>query len=191
SGGSAWATAVLTFSAEGAGASSARTAAASRGIARERTPGTIARNMATPSVCEGLPLLPRLGPAQAELVAGADDRVALEDDLDHLLAVDLAALLVLQGDKDLLRLRIDHLAGGGVGVPAVQAEGHPAGLLAQLDAIGLPGRHDGGVEDVDVAVGAIDHPDLFLVGGEADAVAGAAVALRRPLLEVLHLHAVQ
>ena len=46
------------------------------------------------------------------------------------------------------------------------------------------------LEDVDALVGRVAHPDLLLVGGQADAVAWAAVPLDFPLLEALDLHAI-
>src|SRR5262245_48884556 len=113
-------------------------------------------------------LLPR--PSDAELVARAHDHAVLQHDLDHLLAVHLAALLVGEGEQDLLRLRVDDLAGGGIGVAAVEAERHPAGLLADLYARGLLGRHDGGVEDVQVTVGSVTDPDFLFVGSKSDAM---------------------
>src|SRR5262245_18939248 len=78
------------------------------------------------------------GPSQAELVARPHRHAVLEHNLVHLLAADLAALFVLQGGNDLLRPRVDDLARRGVGVTAVQAEHHPARLLAQSDAHYLP-----------------------------------------------------
>src|SRR5262249_49638505 len=143
------------------------------------------------SVLRGRLFLRPHGPAEAELVAGAGRHALLKDDLDHLLAVDLAALLVFQRGEDLFRLGVDDLAGGRVGVAAVEAEGDPARLFAQADAGRLLRRHDRGVEDVHLAVGGVAHPDLLLVRREADAVAGAAVPLDGALLEALHLDAVQ
>ncbi len=55
----------------------------------------------------------------------------------------------------------------------------------------LLGRHDGRVEDVQPTVGGVGEPELLLVGRQADAVAGAAVPLGRPLLEALHLDPIQ
>ena len=55
---------------------------------------------------------------------------------------------------DLLRRGVDDLAGGGVGVAAVEAEGDPARLIADSDRRDLLRRHDRRVEDVHAAVGA-------------------------------------
>ena len=109
-----------------------------------------------------------------------------EDDLDHLLAVDLAALLVRQRGDDLLRLRVDHLAGRRIGVAAVEAERDPARLLAQLDARRSASAASRVLSKTCTRLlAASHHPDLLLVRRQADAVAGAAVPLDRALLEAL------
>src|SRR5262245_50025520 len=124
----------------------------------------------------GMPAPPvSLLPAEAELVAGGDGHAVLEVDLDHLLAVNFSALLVGQRGDDLLGRGVDHLAGGRVGVLAVEAEGHPAGLFAEFHARDVLWRHCGRVEHVDALVERIHHPQFLLVGREADAVARAAV----------------
>src|SRR5262249_28085485 len=127
----------------------------------------------------------------AELIAGADYAAAVPVDLDHLLTLDFGTGLVLQAGDDLAALDVDDVAGRRVGVAAVQAERHPAGLVAQDDVCDLLRRHHGRVENVDPAVVGIGEPDLALVGRQTDAVARAAVALGRSLLEALHLDAVQ
>ena len=48
----------------------------------------------------------------------------------------------------------------------------PARLVAEADARDLPGGHRGRVEDVHVHVRRVGHPELLLVRGQADAVAG-------------------
>ena len=84
-----------------------------------------------------------------------------------------------------------HIASRWVSESAIDAERDPARLFAQLDAGGLLGRDRSDIEYVDPAVGGIADPDLPLVGTQADAMAGAAMALRRPLLEALYHDAVQ
>src|SRR5262245_41088386 len=123
------------------------------------------------------------GPPESKLVAGSNGNAVAEDDLDHLLAVDLPVALVAQRGDDLLARHVDDLARGRIGIAAVEAERHPAGLLAELDTDRLPGRHGRGVEDVDMAVGRIADPDFPLVGRQANAVARAAVPLDRSFLK--------
>src|SRR5262249_35635438 len=88
-------------------------------------------------------------------------------------------------------LGVDDLARGGEGVTAVEAERHPAGLFAQLDADSLFRWHHRGIEDVQGAVVRVTDPKLLLVRRQADAVARAAMPLDRPLLVTFHLHPVQ
>src|SRR5438045_592105 len=108
---------------------------------------------------DGATFASRLGDAtEAELVAVANGTVAVEVDLEHLLAHHGAAVLVGEGGEDLVRGDVDHLAGGGVGKAAVEAERDPAGLVAERDAEALDGRHDGGVENVDTLIGRIGDP---------------------------------
>src|SRR6185295_13815606 len=129
--------------------------------------------------------------ADAELIARPHRLSAGEDDLDELLALHGPAGLVLERCHDGAGLRVDDFSGRRVGVAAVEAEGHPTRLVAELDARDLPGRHRRRVEDVQAAVGAVREPDLLFVGREADAVARAAVALDRSFLVAGHLDAVQ
>ena len=93
--------------------------------------------------------------------------------------------------EDLPRLRVDHFAGRRIGVAAVDAEGDPAGLVADGDAGDLLRRHHRRVEDVQAAVGAVGQPQLLLVRRQPDAVAGAAVPLDRALVVAGDLDAVQ
>ena len=65
-----------------------------------------------------------------------------------------------------------------------------ARLFAQPDADALLRRQDGSVEDVDLAIGGVTHPDFLLVRRQADAVAGAAVALDVAAFESLDVDAV-
>src|SRR5262249_28428075 len=88
-------------------------------------------------------------------------------------------------------LGVDHFARRRIGVTAIETEGHPAGLLAQRDASDLLGRRLRGIEDVDVAVCRVADPDLFLVGREANTVAGAAVPFNRTFLVAFDFDSIQ
>src|SRR5262245_54430097 len=127
----------------------------------------------------------------AELIPRLDRLPALPVDLDHLLAVYLAPGFVGERRQDLLGSHVNHLAGRRIAVLGVQAECDPARLLAQADAHGLLRRHDGIVEDVYLLVERVHDPDLLLVRRQADAVAGAAVSLHRPLLRPLNFHSME
>src|SRR5262249_26011931 len=85
--------------------------------------------------------------------------------------------------EDLLRLDIDHLAGGRIGQSPVEAKRDPARLFAQFDAHHLFGRHHCRIEDVHPLVVGIAEPNLFLIRGQSYAVARASVAFGRALLE--------
>src|SRR5689334_13617051 len=87
--------------------------------------------------------------ADAELIAVAYRRVAVEGHLEQLLAADLAVLLVLERRDPLVRLGVEDLAGWRIGVLAVDAERDPARLIADGESRHLLRRHDGVVEDVD------------------------------------------
>src|SRR5262249_55239738 len=130
-------------------------------------------------------------PADAELIPVADRNSIADVDLDHLLAVHLAAGFVLQSRDELLGLRVEDLASTWVGVAAVEGEGDPAGLLPQRQAMRLPRRGRRQVEDVQPAIVGVADPGLGLVRREADAVAGAAVPLHGALLVALNLDALE
>lgn len=102
----------------------------------------------------------------------------------------LMPLFIGQGRYDLLCGDIDDFAGGQVGRLAVDAPTYPARGFAELDALHLFGRHDRGIEDVDVFVVAVDDPDFLFVVREGDAVAGTAMPLHRSLLKALYIYAV-
>src|SRR5262249_37240201 len=134
------------------------------------------------------PLFSSALPADAELVAGARRPVAGEVDLQQFFALHRSPLLIRERGNDPPAACFHDLAGGWVGIPPVQAERHPAGLVAQRDAGALLRRHGRGVEDVEAAVVRVAEPELALVGRQSDAVARAAVTLRRPLLYAGDLH---
>ena len=73
----------------------------------------------------------------------------------------------------------------------IQAEGHPARLVAQCNAFRLFGRHYSGIEDMDPAVGSINDPELLFVGGQANAMTRATVALDRALVEPMDFNAMK
>ena len=65
------------------------------------------------------------------------------------------------------------------------------GLIADFNAVfRLFRRHYRGVEDMNETVGAVAKPDLFLVRGQADAVAGAPVPLHFTLFIAFDLYAI-
>ena len=125
------------------------------------------------------------------MIAGADGQASDEVNLEHLLTAHLTALLVFERRHDPAGRHVDDFAGRGIGVATVDTEGHPARIVAQLDAAELFGRLDGDVEVMHVLVVAVDDPDFLFIRREADAVAGAGVALDRPHREALHFHAMQ
>src|SRR5262249_60315838 len=83
------------------------------------------------------------------------------------------------------------LPGRRVGVATVKAEGDPSRLFTQLDACRLLWRHCRGIEHMDTAVRRIAQPNFLLIGCQADAMTGAAVAFDWALGNSLDLHAVQ
>ena len=115
----------------------------------------------------------------------------LEVNLQQLLALHRPALFVGQRGDDLTGLHVDNLTRRGVGQRAVDAERHPARLVAELDAGDLLRRQCGQVEEVQMLVRGVADPDFLLIGSQSDAVARAAVALDRALLEPGDLHAMQ
>ena len=77
-------------------------------------------------------------------------------------------------------------------MPAVEAEGDPAGLIAERDARDLLRRHHRRVEDVQPAVGAVRQPQLLLVRASAPMPwLGQPWRLTGPLAKPVHLDAVQ
>ena len=79
------------------------------------------------------------GATDAELVAAADRDRTVEVDLEHLFAADGAAFLVSQGGHDSARRRLDHFAAAGVGISSVDRERHPAGFVAEREALDVAG----------------------------------------------------
>jgi len=65
--------------------------------------------ISTPRCSPAATLLAR--PPDPELIARADGLAVRKDDLQQLLAVDLAACLIRQLSDDLFRLHVNHLAG--------------------------------------------------------------------------------
>src|SRR5688572_22477402 len=109
--------------------------------------------------------------------------------LDHLLAMHLAPLFILQGCDDVPRLGVDNLSGRGKTVRSIQAESYPAWLFTQRNAGDLCGRLGGHVEHVQAIVVPITQPDLFFIGRQPDAMARTAMTLHGATGEVLHLDA--
>jgi len=111
------------------------------------------------------------------LIADADRYAVLEMDFNHLLAVNRPAFLVRQRCNDFLAIRVDNLSRRWIGKAAVEAERHPAWLVAQRDALHLLGRVGRQVENVDLLIVRIAQPELLFVRREPDAMAGSAVTL--------------
>src|SRR6266699_519959 len=127
----------------------------------------------------------------AELVARANGAAVGEHDLQQFFALYVLSGFVFKRGNNTLGAGVDDVAGGGISAAAVDAEGDPAGLVAQFDARRLLRRHHGGIEDMNAAVGAVGKPQLFFVGRERNAVAGAAMPLGRPFLIASNLDAMQ
>ena len=142
-------------------------------LTRAGHPEELERLLGRPLVWTALPFL-----ALAELIAGDRRLAAREIDLEHLLALGVRAVLVLQRRDDLLGARVDHVAGRGVGELAVDAERDPARLVAHLDARLHHRRHHRRVEDAQEVVRVVGDPDLGLVLRHRDAVARDAVRRR-------------
>src|SRR5580765_7669720 len=70
-----------------------------------------------------------------ELIPDAGDRVTVHHDFEQLFAADVAPGLVIEGDDQLLRLRVEDFSRGRISVPAVDAERDPAGLIAHPDRL--------------------------------------------------------
>src|SRR5439155_26517735 len=66
---------------------------------------------------------------------------------------------------------------------AVEAESHPAGLIAEFDVGHLFRRNGRRVEDMQDLVEGIANPDFTFIGGQPDAVAGTTVSFDRPFRE--------
>ena len=128
---------------------------------------------------------------KTKLIACADGLGAREVDLQQLLALHRSAVLVGQARHDLARADVDHIARGRVGISAVEAERDPAGLVPDLNAGELFGRQHRGIKDVHAAVVRVRQPELFLIRGQAHAMAGAAMPLGRPGFKSFHFDAVQ
>src|SRR5437764_9536209 len=129
--------------------------------------------------------------AFAALISRTNGLLVVEDDLDHLLAMNLAACFILQCCDDLFRARIDDLARRRIDVAPVDTESDPAGLVPYLNAAHQFRRRSRGVENVQPAVSAVAHPNLLLVRCHGDAVTRASVALDGPLLVAFHLHPIK
>src|SRR6266566_1433433 len=127
----------------------------------------------------------------AELVARANGAAVGEHDLQQFFALYVLSGFVFKRGNNTLGAGVDDVAGGGISAAAVDAEGDPAGLVAQFDALRLLRRHHGGSGDMNAAVGAVGKPQLFFVGRERNAVAGAAMPLGRPFLIASNLDAMQ
>src|SRR6476646_4095019 len=103
----------------------------------------------------------------------------------------MASCFIFESGDDAFGAGVDDVPGGGKSEPAVDAKGNPAWLVAQLDTHFLLWRHDGGVKDVNAAVGAVVEPQFLFVWSKGDAVAGATVPLGGRLLKTRYLDAVQ
>src|SRR5215510_8916415 len=99
----------------------------------------------------------------------------------------MASRLVFERCDDSFCASVYYVAGRRISVSPVDVEGHPAGLVSQLDAHHLLWRHLGGVENMDAAVKRVGEPYLLLIGRQRDAVTWAAVAFGRPFLKSCNL----
>src|SRR5215467_5108365 len=101
------------------------------------------------------------------------------------------ASFVFESGHDAFGGGVDDIAGGWIGARPVDTEGDPAGLIPQLNAHLLFGRHHGGVEDVNAAVRSVSEPEFRFVGSERDTVARTTVPLGGALLIAMHLDTIQ
>ena len=108
--------------------------------------------------------------AEPKLIARPDRFAIGELNLDDLFAMHRSARFVGERGDDAFALDVKYFARRRPRVLAIQTEGNPAGLLAQLQAFDLFWRRDGIIEDVHHLVMAIAEPDLFLIRREADPV---------------------
>src|SRR5262245_28310877 len=109
----------------------------------------------------------------------------------HLFAVYWRARFIGEARDDLPSGDVDHIASGGVGVFAVEAERNPARLLADFDARDLPRGHGRRVEDVHPAVVRVAYPQFPFIGSQSNPVARTAVPLHWTGTESSNLDAVQ
>ena len=109
-----------------------------------------------------------------ELVGDALGVAIVERDVQQLFAVHGASIFVLHLADDLVRLHVDDVARRGIGIFAVQTEGHPEGARRGVDGVDFL-RIIGIGENVDLLEDAVGQPDFLFVRGQRDAVAGAAV----------------
>src|SRR5689334_12771457 len=73
-----------------------------------------------------------LDASDTELIAGAHQFPAVEDQLQQFLALHLPPRLILQRAHDLPGVRVDHIAGRRIRESSIDAERDPAGHVADL-----------------------------------------------------------
>src|SRR5690348_8343092 len=130
-------------------------------------------------------------PANSELISRANGYAIGEIDFQQLFALDRLAGFVRKSGDDVFGAGVDYIPRGRKGETPIDAKGNPAGLIAQLDTHFLLWRHDGGVEDVNAAVGAVIQPQFLFVGSKSDAVAGTAMPLGGTFLKARYFDPVQ
>lgn len=117
--------------------------------------------------------------ADSELVAASNGATVLEMNFQNLLTAHLATFLIRQTGDDCLGCHLDNFAGRRKSELSIHGERDPAGLVAQGDAVNLFWGHDGGIEDMNVAVGAIREPDFLFIGSQSNAMTGASMSFDR------------
>jgi hypothetical protein len=129
--------------------------------------------------------------ADAELVSGLNNFAVGDGDIQHFLALHLTTGFVFEGSNDLPGFRVNDFTSRRIRGAAVRAEADPARRVAEFYTRNLLRRHRGRIEDVRKIVGAVYHPEFFLILGESDAMARTPVPLYRALLDSLNLDAMQ
>ena len=125
------------------------------------------------------------------MIAGFDGLAVAEMNLDHFFGLDRLIFFIFEDRENFAGLGFDDFAGGRVGEGAIEAEGDPAGLIAEFNVGGLGGRHFGVVENVQAGIGGVGEPDFRFVRRERDAVTWAAMTFDRTFLEAAHFDAMK
>jgi len=116
---------------------------------------------------------------------------AFKIDFQKFFALDCNAFFIGEAADDFFGFNVDYVAGRGVSILTVDGESHPAGFIAEFDALDVFGRHHCVVVEVQAAIMGVGEPDFFFVRREADAVTGAAVTFGGADFEALDFDAMK
>ena len=131
----------------------------------------------------GTPLILDSDSSNPELIADVDGFCPDFVDLKHLFTVHFSPHFIREQANNLFGPCIDYFSCGRVCESAINAKSDPTGLFAKLDAVRLLGRGYRIIENVNVLIGGIDHPNLVFVGCQSDTVARASMSLDGSRLE--------